>query len=101
MTWYWRLKSIPELRNVAARDRREWWHVAVTRSRTKRAQRLFTWVSIVAMMIAVYALNHSHWVVLALLTAVVGVMGLIHAIWHQQPRAREWLRLHIDDEKFD
>jgi hypothetical protein len=33
--------------------------------------------------------------------AVGATLGLIQEISYQQPHAREWLRLHIHDEKFD
>lgn len=41
MTFYWRLKDIPELRDVPKKDRREWWSEAVVRSRTSRAKWVF------------------------------------------------------------
>ncbi|OOG54432.1 hypothetical protein [Rhodanobacter sp. C03] len=101
MTFYWRLKNIPELRDVAARDRREWWCEALVRSRTKRAQRISATIGIAVTVGTVFALNHSDWGLLASLLVVAGVAEWIHHIRYQQPRAREWLRLHIHDEKFD
>ena len=101
MMFYWRLKNIPELRDVAARDRREWWSEAVVRSRTKRTQRITATISIAVSLGGVYALNHSDWGLLAGLLVVAGAAGWIHDIRYKQPLAREWLRLHIHDEKFD
>ena len=104
MTFYWRLKDIPELRDVPVKDRREWWREAVVRSRTSRVKWVFFTVMLISLIGVSTLVHHMGWGVLARFGcyAVVGAtLGLIQEISYQQPHAREWLRLHINDESLD
>lgn len=102
MTFYWRLKNIPELQDVPKKDRREWWREAVTRSRTNRSNWVFGLVMMISLVTVSELIRHmggGEPIRIGGYLAVGVVLGLTREI-HQQPRAREWLRLHIDDEKF-
>ncbi|MGC1547722.1 MAG: hypothetical protein WA777_04275 [Rhodanobacter sp.] len=98
MSFYWRLKDIPELRDVPATDRRRLWREAVTRSHTVRGVLLMA-ASLLGIVGTVELVTlgmlrgreplHGIAVFIALYVAL-----LINGYALTQPRARRWLRQH-------
>ena len=102
MAFYWRLKDIPELRNVAARDRRRWWREAATRSHTTRgmfAVMCLYFAAIVSADVMAGLFGYPNGLI-HLGSMFVGVLlaGIVNDHWLVQPRARQWLRMHVDSD---
>jgi hypothetical protein len=96
VTYYWRLGSIPELRGVPVRDRREWWREAMVHGRRSWLARVMLALTVVvALAVLDLGTSRQHWSLPVRLVAAGGLVGLLgFAIdhWYVQPRARRWLR---------
>ena len=98
MQHYWRLKDIPELRDVAANERSTQWREAVTRSFTVRGMFAlmllyflgFTGGNVLASWVA----RDSVWVDYGCSCLIVMVLVVASDHWWLQPRARRWLQAH-------
>lgn len=97
MAFYWRLRSIPELRPVPRESRREWWREAMAQTRTGTDRLLLVLivaVSVAAARLLVHALHWNQLEGYAATAALAGVLG--YALEASgQPRARRWLQGHL------
>jgi hypothetical protein len=99
MAYYWRLKDIPELRDVREPRSRRLWREAVARSTTPcRMLGSMALIFIAVLLVdGVRALwlptISSLWVVVPAVAAV----GFASDAWLRQPAARRWLREHADE----
>lgn len=102
MTYYWRARNIPELRDLMPKDRGRWWREAKVCSHTTRDG----WVLGIVIFATISATDmlsdHLHSGVLArnvivfpLGMAVAMAVELIYDAKSLQPRAREWLRANL------
>lgn len=96
MTFYWRIRDIPELADVPVAARRARWRSALrhTRRRDHAAAAALTAGAVFAVVYVaavVIAPRTAAWdlLVTALVTAVA---TLLIQRWRQQPAARAWLR---------
>ncbi len=99
MTFYWRLKNIPQLSDVATKVRRTLWREAVTRSTSAgRLLEMFglRFATAGAFMLASAALLSS---VSPLLAGILGMVcgGAASDFVISQPAARHWLREHAGE----
>ncbi len=94
MRCYWRLKAIPELRDVPSQNRREWWREAMAHGRTWQSRLMVIAAIAAAVLLADRWPAIRDWIPLQLLVAgcVAGLLGLVVDHWYVQPRARQWLR---------
>ncbi|HEX7732128.1 MAG TPA: hypothetical protein VF415_05730 [Rhodanobacter sp.] len=99
MTYYWRLRDIPELRDVREPRGRRLWREAVTRSTTPRRM-LGSMALIFVVVLLVDGIRalllptiSSLWVMVPVAAAVVFASD----VWIRQPAARRWLREHAHE----
>ena len=99
VTFYWRLKDIPELRDVAKKVRRGWWREVVTRSTS--AGRLLGMFGLRFAAAGVFMLTSAAVLpdVSPLWAGLLGMVcaGLASDFVITQPRARRWLREHAGE----
>jgi uncharacterized membrane protein YeaQ/YmgE (transglycosylase-associated protein family) len=102
MADYWRLKNIPELRSVVAKDRRECWREAVSRSNTARgmfaAVILMLAGGVLATVIATLVGYRNGSIHFGSLFVGIALAYIVNDHWLVQPRARQWLQAHVDSD---
>jgi hypothetical protein len=99
MTFYWRLKDVPELREVPKKDRREWWREAVSQSNTASG----TWARFALLLVGIFGVGAIRsslgyaGEILHFVGMFAGIMlaTMINEYWLVQPRARSWLQSHL------
>lgn len=98
MAFYWRLKDMPELRDMPAGVRREWWREALIRSRTPLVQWMLaacTFLPIILVRLLVHYRYGTELARLGVGLAVALVLAFAIERGYQQSRARQWLREHV------
>lgn len=100
MEHYWRLKDMPELRDVPAKDRREWWREAAVRSRTRRDAWLWFFLYVPcyagALVLADVCGYRAGWPHFVFPVGALALAAWAYDHWLVQPRARRWLRVYLD-----
>jgi len=99
MAYYWRLKDIPELRDLQSGDRAKWWREAVAQSRDSRAMVIrflaFLCTAFAANMLAKELGGGNIWVHSACMAVAIGVVAWLIECMSDQPRARRWLQANL------
>lgn len=100
MAWYWRVRDLPELRDLPKRVRRQWWSEALRESRPAAERWAYFLLVFGIFTVEGDLAQHfhrswlEHWAAVAITAAII---GFVYSASIEQPRARRWLQEHLHE----